>query len=130
LPEQNVTQRSSFAKVDDDLAGKPCDADATMPGVQKCDKPLPDEAQGEIVQAEEVELEENPATTVDAVLGVRVSAAAQPAAVAPAAVAAAPAAQGAVLPFTGSSDLLPLVAVGLMLIAAGALGLRGHFSSK
>ena len=116
-----------------DVPGKPCDADATMPGTQPCGKPLPDDVDGEIVtQPEEVEVDESPAApTVDAVLGVRVSAAAaQPAAVAPAAVAAAPAAQGAVLPFTGSSDLLPLVAVAMMLIAAGALSLRGRFSSK
>ena len=109
---------------------KPCDADATMPGVQKCEKP--DVVQGVNVAAPaEVEVETQPSTpTVDSVLGVRVNAAAQPAAVAPAAVAPAPAARGAVLPFTGTSDLLPLVAVGLMLIAAGAVSLRGRLSSK
>ena len=122
----------------------PCDADATMPGTQKCEKAdvvlgeeisktCPD---GTVMNASGKCLEVNPSTpTVDSVLGVRVSAAAQPAAVAPAAVAPAavapaPAAQGAVLPFTGASDLLPLVAVALMLIAAGALSLRGRLSSK
>ena len=113
---------------------KPCDADATMPGVQKCEKPtvvkgteVTQPVQSEVLP----EIVTNPSTpTVDSVLGVRVSAAAQPAAVAPAAVAAAPAAQGAVLPFTGASDLLPLVAVALMLIAAGALSLGGRLSSK
>lgn len=119
--------------------GKPCDADATMPGVQKCEKP--DDVLGGVITqpgkgGQEVvpELETNPSAPTS-VLGIRVSAAAQPAAVAPAAVApaavaAAPAAQGAVLPFTGTSDLLPLVAVSLMLIAAGALSLRGRLSSK
>ena len=116
-----------------DFPAKPCDADATMPGTQKCEKPE-DEVEGEVIVAPE--LEETPATPVlNEVLGVRINAAVQaaavaPAAVAPAAVAAAPAAQGAVLPFTGTSDLLPLVAVGLMFIAAGALSLRGRFSSK
>ena len=127
-----------------DSPTKPCDADATMPGNQKCEKP--DDVLGEeitktcpagtVMDASGNCLEVNPsAPTVDSVLGVRVTAAAQPApvapaAVAPAAVAAAPAAQGAVLPFTGASDLLPLVAVALMLIAAGALSLRGRLSSK
>ena len=119
-----------------DTPAKPCDADATMPGTQKCEKP--DVVKGIDVTkpAEEVEVDTQPsAPTVDSVLGVRVNAAAQPAAVAPAAVAPAavapaPAAQGAVLPFTGASDLLPLVAVALMLIAAGALSLRGRLSSK
>lgn len=115
---------------------KPCDADATMPGVQKCEKP--DDVLGGVItkpgqggKAVVPEIATNPSTpAVDSVLGVRVSAAAQPAGVAPAAVAAAPAAQGAVLPFTGTSDLLPLVAVALMSIAAGALSLRGRLSSK
>ncbi len=71
----------------------------------------------------------NPATpTPTEVLGIRVTAGAPaavaPAAVAPAAVAPAAVAQGGVLPFTGSADLIPLVATGLLLIAAGALSLR------
>ena len=127
-----------------DSPTKPCDADATMPGTQKCEKPddvLGGEVTktcpaGTVMDASGNCLEVNPsAPTVDSVLGVRVNAAAQPAAVAPAAVAPAavapaPAAQGAVLPFTGASDLLPLVTVALLLIAAGALGLRGRLSSK
>lgn len=121
---------------------KPCDADLTMPGVQKCENP--DDVLGGLLPTDEIDEEDevlpelvtNPALpTVDSVLGKRVNAAAQPAAVAPAAVAAAavaaaPAAQGGVLPFTGASDLLPLVAIALMLIAAGALSLRGRLSSK
>ena len=131
---------------------KPCDADATMPGVQKCE--TPDEVQGEVIvdkpcpllpvmggvegdlcgkgdvedEVEGADLEKNPSTPEDNVLGIRVSAApaVAPAAVAPAAVAAAPEAAGAVLPFTGASDLLPLVAVALMLIGIGALTLRGR----
>lgn len=97
-------------------------------------KPTDDEIDEEVEVLPE--LVTNPsAPTVDSVLGKRINAAAQPAevaaaAVAPAAVAAAPAAQGGVLPFTGASDLLPLFAVGLMLIAAGGLSLRGRFSSK
>ncbi len=110
---------------------KPCDADLTMPGVQKCEKP--DDVLGEIIVNEpEVEDEEivpelvlNPATpTPTEVLGIRVSAGAQPAAVAAAAVAPAAVPQGGVLPFTGSADLIPLVATGLLLIAAGALSSR------
>ena len=133
-------------KVGGEIIEKPCDADATMPGVQKCEKP--DEVQGEVIvdkpcpllpimgdvlgdlcgkdEVEGADLEKNPSTPEDNVLGVRVSAAVAPAAVAPAAVAAAPEAAGAVLPFTGASDLLPLVAVALMLIGIGALALRGR----
>ncbi len=115
---------------------KPCDADATMPGAQVCNKPV-----DEVDEADEVEVlpevdEESATPVVDAVLGVRINRSAQPAAVAPAAVApaaVAPAAvsaaaetQGGVLPFTGTVDLIPLIAVALLLIAAGALGVRAR----
>ena len=130
----------------------PCDADATMPGIQKCEKP--DEVEGDVIvdkpcplvpimgdvigdlcdkdkdddEVEGTDLEKNPSTPEDNVLGIRVSAApaVAPAAVAPAAVAAAPEAAGAVLPFTGASDLLPFVAIAMMLIGIGALSLRGR----
>lgn len=131
------------------IIDKPCDADATMPGVQKCEKP--DEVQGDVINKpcpltpimggllgdlcggfeDEVAgegLEKNPSNP-DEVLGVRFSAApsvAAAAVVAPAATAAAPEAAGAVLPFTGPADLLPFVAIALMLIGIGALSLRGR----
>ena len=134
---------------------KPCDADATMPGVQPCggdivlgdsitDRPCPQSGfmggvigafcGGVDVGADEVT---QPATDEDTVLGTRFSAAVQPAALQPAAVQAAavqaaavtapaPEAVGAVLPFTGSAKLVPFVAVALLLIGAGALGLRAR----
>ncbi len=137
-----------------------CDADLTMPGIQKCETPDEDEVGGIVivdkpcplnpvmgevipVLCEEdegddvgVDLEKKPAVPEDDdVLGVRVTAApaapaaVAPAAVAPAAVAAAPEAQGAVLPFTGASDLVAFIAIGLMLTGIGALSLRGRRSS-
>ncbi|MDP9069432.1 MAG: hypothetical protein M3N53_13955 [Actinomycetota bacterium] len=110
--------------------GRPCDADATMPGIQPCDTP-PVVAPGLEENPAGPGLEENPAGPVEGVLGIRLDAA-QPAAVAPAAVAAAPAvgaaaaAQGGVLPFTGASDLIPMVAIGLLFIAVGALSLKAR----
>ena len=132
---------------------KPCEADATMPGVQKCEKP--DEVEGDVIvdkpcplspimgdvlgdlcdkdedEVEGADLDKQPSAPEDNVLGVRVSAApaVAPAAVAPAVVEAAPEAAGAVLPFTGAADLLPFVAVALMLIGIGALSLRARRNS-
>jgi len=111
-----------------------CDADETMPGIQKCE-----EIEGDVIEDDDVAggVEENPSAPVDegveeeenSVLGIRVTAAPEVAtapAIAAAAVGAAPEAEAAVLPFTGAADLVAFVLVALMLIGSGTLALRGR----
>ena len=148
------TETDTDTEVEGSTENKPCDADATMPGTQPCggdivqgdtitDKPCPltgfmGGVLGELCGPVDVgaEVIDNPAgpdvdADEDEVLGIRFNAAVQPAAVQPAAVqaaavAAAPEAAGAVLPFTGISNLVPFLAVAMMLISAGALSFRGR----
>ncbi len=128
--------RTKPTKTDND--NKPCDKDATMPGIQKCDEVL-----GEIITKPEVptgiptpevlpELEEKPVTPDEEVLGERIErdeAAARPEAPQVLGLRLSPALNepvavaGAVLPFTGGELLVFLIAA-LGLIAAGALVLR------
>jgi hypothetical protein len=114
------------------IVDKLCPENPIMDLVPGCSDGDNDGDSGDEVGAD---LEENPATpdteVDDSVLGTRVTAAPEvaAAAVAPAAVSAAPEAAGAVLPFTGSSDLLPFVALALMLMGIGALSLRARRSN-
>ena len=96
---------------------------------ERCDEGSDDDVAGGV--------EENPSAPVDegveeeenSVLGIRVTAAPEVAsapAIAAAAVGAAPEAEGAVLPFTGTSDLVAFALVALMLIGSGTLALRGR----
>ena len=95
---------------------RPCDKDNNMAnGIQACDKP------NEVMP----EVDTNPSTPTEGVLGIRVSKAPAVAAAVQPAVAAQPAVKpgGAVLPFTGG-DVLVFLAAALGLIAAGALAVR------
>ncbi|MDP9066819.1 MAG: hypothetical protein M3N53_00535 [Actinomycetota bacterium] len=108
--------------------GKPCDADATMPGIQECNTPPvvgpnvevnPACPAGTVMDASGNCLEVNPATPAE-VLGVRLSKAPAVAAAVQPAVAAQ---GGAVLPFTGG-DVLVFLAAAFGLILAGLVATK------
>ena len=128
-------------ETEDDVEGdvivdKPCDADASMPGTQPCEKPPLQGAQP--LPYPEVEGEQddetpstlpgvisNPADVEDSVLGERITRGGSDvaaAAVAPAAAAPAAEVEGAALPFTGGS-IVQILVTGLSLVALGGVSI-------
>ena len=119
------------------IVDKPCDADATMPGVQPCGKsPLPGaqpvdfpEVEGDTIETDMPEtlpgVDVNPGEVEDSVLGELITrggaaGAVAAAATAPAAAVEAAAVEGATLPFTGGS-IVQLLVTGLSLVALGGV---------